>query len=259
MSRGIKVCPFCGRNIRESDKFCPFCGKKSMNRQYNPVPRQNISQEPKVIIQPTPQPVSTQEISKPKEEKIPETIFNQLELRAQIEIINSNLENIRDKIEKLALKLTSDDTEGIEEQVKKLGDRINDLKAEKRELESDLIDLPFEEIKNKKKDWEHRIAKLQNAFSLGEVSENAYNKLRDEYKQELKQLDTKSEQQKVKINIWIRNMRLERDQIVERLELMKGRHISGEFSDPEYLENKDNLKNKINKLETNIKILRNYI
>ncbi len=254
-SKKNTICPYCGRNIRKTDKFCPFCGKKVIGIEKNIKKKEQKSQEPAttVVKEPEPEKVPI------KEEEIPENVLFQLELRSKIELIDSKLTEIRNQIEQLALKLTGDDTEGIEDEVKKLGEKINKLKEEKRSLESDLVDLPFEELQKKKADIESRIAKLQNAFSLGEVSESAYKRLREEYEEKTKYLENKFAQQKVKINIWVRNMRLERDKMIENLELLKARHIAGEYSDSEYEERREKLKNNISKLETNIKILNKYV
>ncbi|MBD3228485.1 MAG: hypothetical protein GF329_09880 [Candidatus Lokiarchaeota archaeon] len=264
MARGNKKCPFCRRNIRESDKFCPFCGKKVLNVSSGSKPVQKQKRQQKPIKREKEQPKEEPEQKQPEkppevDEEIPENVLNQLELRSEIKLIETKLESIRDEVEKLALKLTSDNTEGVEQKVQVLSDKIKELKAEKKELEERMIELPFEKIKNRREDWESRLAKLQNAFSLGEVSENAYNKLRDEYNEKLKELDQETDSQKVKINVWIRKMRLERDKLVEKVDLLKGRHLAGEFSDSEYQQEKEKLKNNIKKLETNIKILNQSI
>ncbi|MHA1271585.1 MAG: zinc-ribbon domain-containing protein [Candidatus Helarchaeota archaeon] len=254
-----KVCPFCGRNIRKTDKFCPFCGKRVLDIKRKTVSKTQTVQKPPQQAPPKPTPQEKPEPKKIEDEKIPDNILAQLELRSKIELINDELHEIREKIEQLALKLTNDDTEGVENEVKELSDKINQLKAEKKDLESNLIDLPFEELKNKRSEIDARIAKLQNAFSLGEVSENAYNKLRNEYDDQIRSIENKFNEQKVKINIWIRNMRLERDKMIENLELLKARHLAGEFSDAEYNKKKDTLNYNIKKLEMNIKALNKYL
>ncbi|MHA1232252.1 MAG: zinc-ribbon domain-containing protein [Candidatus Helarchaeota archaeon] len=274
MKRGNKICPFCGRNIRETDKFCPFCGKKVLD-----VGRSVVEQQPQPPIgqtqqQPGPQPpapkqsnqiqtvsqpVGPQTTQKIEEEKIPDEILAQLEYRAKIKNIENELSDIRDKIDQLALKLTSEDPEGIEEEIKRLSNMINELKSEKKELETKLVSLPFEELKNKRKDLDSKIARLQNAFSLGEISENAYNKLREEYEQNLRELNKQAEQQKVKLSIWIRNLRLKRDELIEELDLLKARQIAGEFSEDEYIKRKKATQNKIEKLEYNIDLLNSYL
>ncbi len=267
-----KFCPFCGRYVIAGNT--PQAGYPSGAPPTHPV-HQHAPQVPPGMQQappppPTTQPSSQLNIQPPSTsqpapfrsstpqpvETLSEEIIEQIALRVELEQLDVSMAEIRSKLEELGEMISKIEvTDDIEQKIKTFKNKIKEIKAKRENLNAEKRDLPFDADLTKKKEIQERLAKLNDAYRSKKVTESAFKKLRNEYEQELQQIDAKSRSFKAKINTWIKQLKAERTKTEEELELLEGRHAAGEMGEDDFAEKKNNFENKVKRYNATLKYL----
>lgn len=283
-----KQCPFCHRAIRIRDKFCPFCGRYVLETQpqadmysrvtspsqppsqgypapsptpQSPVPPNHpshVSYTPPTDAMPPSPAGPPPEVPAPAspEETLSDDVVDQIALRVELEQLDTALADIRGKLEELGEMLSKVEvTDEIEQKIKAFKNRIKDIKAKRDNLNAEKRDLPFEADLTKKLEIQDRLKNLNEAYRSKKVTESAFKKLRDEYEQQLQDIDAKSRSFKAKINTWIKKLKIDREKTQETLEILEARFAAGEMTKDSFEETKTDYEEKINRFNNVLKFL----
>lgn len=273
-----KQCPFCKRVIRSRDKFCPFCGRyvvdstapqsvyqrvtppaRSPHMDPQPSPGVPAPTQPLQGAPPGTQPapfVSQTPQAPPEPETLSEDVITQIALRAELEQLDQAMVDIRSKLEELGDMISKIEvTHEIETKIKDFKNKIKEIKAKREKLNAEKRDLPFEADLTEKKEIQERLKKLNEAYRSKEVTESAFKRLRGEYEQKIQVIDAKSQSFKAKINTWIKNLKSEKAQALDKIELLKARFAAGEMGQEKYKLEKEDFEEKIKRYNSVLKYL----
>jgi len=192
-----KVCPNCGKTSEAGMNYCMYCGTKLEEK---PTP---LSEEKKE----TSMGESTQEIPETlvEEDKIPQDIRTQLELRAKLEEIIGETSVLKGEIDRLMEELSGEiSIEEYKNKIKVLKSKVVELKKEREDVESLLRPLPLEQVAKEKEELKERLTKLKEVYRAKEISEETFERLRKEYelKKELNRTQISLENLRIEIRQW---------------------------------------------------------
>ncbi len=244
-----KVCPNCGKTSEAGMNYCMYCGTKLEEK---PTP---LSEEKKE----TSMGESTQEIPETlvEEDKIPQDIRTQLELRAKLEEIIGETSVLKGEIDRLMEELSGEiSIEEYKNKIKVLKSKVVELKKEREDVESLLRPLPLEQVAKEKEELKERLTKLKEVYRAKEISDETFERLRKEYESEFEKAKKKHKVEKEKVKNWIAQLEKDRKKIQEELELLYARYKTGEIPEEEYQKNKDELKKELNRTQISLENLR---
>ena len=117
-------CPYCGRSVRNTDKFCIFCGSKLNIKDHKPSDSKISDQEREDADNELKESDKNQKGKKDKKsnknkqpsseeeddtiEEMPPEILEQLEAKMNLAVINAKKERLRDRLKELTKELDSE-------------------------------------------------------------------------------------------------------------------------------------------------------
>lgn len=212
-----KICPHCGRSVREGDKFCIFCGKPLLTTFAKPV--KELAEKKGTIIFPTEEsptekdkdegeeeeeitPFSSGDLSPPEEKpKKKESIpFDEEEEEEIIETLEME-DEMREQFEmKMELAIIIGKKEKLKEKLEKL---LQDAKSERYELDIDFakdVNMRLDAVKEVQRDLQSQIDEVQER--LGSFKLDDFLITIEEKNAQLVELKRKFKLGKIKQNIF---------------------------------------------------------
>ena len=136
-----RTCPFCNRDVKETDKWCPWCGKKLSDASADmQAPVDVDTYEPMAYTPPSAPPTTMTELPMPEEQAIEQYL-----IRAKIEKMNEKLHEAKEKINDYLGKIESQGGDLSDEDIGDLKNLVAKIKSKRDELIVQKIDLPLHE------------------------------------------------------------------------------------------------------------------
>ncbi len=280
-----KFCPYCGNPVKETDKFCIICGKpmlidipKSKGKpeiKDTKKKKENETLEKKSEeMEPEEEPIDieTREEAKIKTKKskekrevkpLPEDVKEQMVYYIEYNDIQLNKKILGEKLTEIS-KSTKDARYDYDLDFKKevnikleaLKTLISELK-EKENVVKQNLEEPFivQRINN---DIETKVFQLENLareHKLHKVDRESFEKLRDKYKQEKKDLEQERDDLLAGMKLWIQDLKLEKAEMSGERKLTKGRFHSKELTEEEFNKADKEFDLRLKKINTKIKTL----
>jgi chromosome segregation ATPase len=244
-----KACPRCGKPSKVGMKYCMYCGasleKKDAWFAEEKVEISDFEPAKETIEEPL------------GVEEIPEDIKAQLELRTKLEEIIGETSTLTGEIDKLMEGLSGEiSVEEYKSEIKTLKNRVMELRREREEVEKLIKPLPLEQLSREKEGLRERLEKLKSVYKSKEISSETFEKLRKEYESEFDEIRKKHRREKDRVENWIGTLEKERKKIQEEIELLYARYKTGELTDKEYQETKEELKKQFNKTQKSLENFR---
>ncbi len=208
---------------------------------------------------------------KEKKEKIevkplPEDVKQQIEFFLELTDVRLKKKSLADKLTDFQKLINNEkyDTdfefsEKINIQLKAVKTLIEEVKKKENEIKQKM-DSPFiverlnrgiatkrSQLKNLTR--EHRLKKVKD--------KDIFNKLKERYKKELKDLETEREELVAGMKLWIEEMKMEELEVSTEQKLNKGQFSAKEISEKEFKEKDDVFERRLNKISSMLKTLEN--
>ncbi|MHA2009370.1 MAG: zinc ribbon domain-containing protein [Promethearchaeota archaeon] len=283
-----KFCPYCGSQVKTTDKFCIICGKPLLTdipKGDRKIKSQPIKEEEEIQpieaaaeeqegmeIKEEPFESKTKEIlskkSKKQKEKLgitplPEDVKEQMVYYIEYNDIQLNKKVLIEKLKGIS-KSTKDPRYGYDSEFKKevnikveaIKTLISEMKEKEAEIKQNLEE-PFI-VQKIKKDIDTKVFQLENLsreHKLKKVDKETFEKLRTKYKEEKFELETERKELLTGMKLWIQELKLEKVEISGERKLNKGQFHSKEITEEEYTNNDRDFDLRLKKIETKIKTL----
>ena len=290
----MSTCPYCGKNVRDSDRFCLYCGE--------PLLKKEEPEETEVV--------EVKEDKKKKGKKKPEfegsstmpaeldAIEDELmgedddeipflpegataELDPEIKnMIQAHIDmyHLAKKIKKVQTRIASS-LEMMEDPDFKKKYDLDDEFRKKNSIRFEALKQLGKELKEKKDKLEKvtgkdnklkmdnlrirqlkkQIVELNNSFKMRKIDRKAYDTLHSEYKINLKNLLKQREITNIQLSAWISTVKSEQDDLRIKISVAKGRKQAKEINKKEFKEEKEELERDIKKLNEDIKVIESFI
>ncbi len=280
-----KYCVYCGTALKESDRYCIACGKPVLT---------NIPKTPKSAaseIKSKPEEVPEKETETEQEgletendkaskkgkveennklkEKVAEAKAIDPETKEQIGVyidlndIKAKKRTLDDKLKDL-LKQAKDPkyqtdfehAESVNVQLEAVKTVLNELKEKEKQLKEKLKDqYNLEKINQEIEAKKEQLTNLVRDYKLMKIKDkDVVNSLKERYKQELKEFETRKAEILFGMRAWIVELRKERDENIKEQKFNKARLSSKEITEDIFKEKDEALSKKIKELSFKIEL-----
>jgi hypothetical protein len=284
-----KFCPYCGNPVKQTDKFCIICGKpmltdipKTEKRLDEKEDREKKEIKIKEPVEETTEKVveereeiSDLEITKkekkksktPKEKRevkpLPEEVKEQMVYYIEYNDIQLNKKVLVDRLNEISSSTKDARYEydiPFKKEVNIKLEAIKTLISELKQKESIIkqnLEEPFivQRITN---DIDTKIFQLENLtreHKLHKVDRESFEKLRDKYKQEKKDLEDERDDLIAGMKLWIQDLKLEKAELSGERKLNKGRFHAKEISEEDFKEKDKDFDLRLKKIHIRIETL----
>ncbi|MHA1775766.1 MAG: zinc-ribbon domain-containing protein [Promethearchaeota archaeon] len=285
-------CPFCGRMVRDSDKFCIFCGSKlqkteskytaeernEINKELSVTTAKSTSEElPEFQIKPD---KDSKNIEKQTEKKgknkaifqaqveLPKNIVEQLEAKMDLAVIEKKKKKLMSKLDKLKDEVDSDRFEHDIEYANKISAKLEAFKSVKEELMAKEEEIRrklgpkgqfrMDELEDLMEIQREQLIELKRQYKRRKVKKEIYEQLKLEYSSEYRKYEDELQQLRDNVIIWISKEKAESKRLKNKLGMIQARFKAREIDESEYNEQKAGIEKDLEKKEERIKILQNY-
>nr|MDO8100368.1 zinc ribbon domain-containing protein [Candidatus Njordarchaeota archaeon] len=237
---GRLSCPYCGTPIKATENFCRYCGR---------LVRGKISATSEAG-----------EVSSLKLE-VPPDILEQIDIRAQLGLIENKLKSFRDEVNEMDTLLNNVDIPLTEykDRIAKLREETRIAKESKARLEETKKSFSFEVHKLQLDELKEKISRLEKLRSARQVTDEAYRSLSREYQMKKRELENMIISDTANIKNWINLLNIEKNSAEKQLSILSARQAVGDLPDKEYAEEKKKLQSKLALAGLGIEILKKYI
>ncbi len=281
--RKLKYCPYCGNQVKESDKFCIICGKplvtqvekskkaKSKSKEEIEIPIEEVPEEetevPEDLTQDKDEEKEEEEKKAKKEKEIaeplPEDVKQQIELHLELNELQINKKILSDKLSDILKKTKDPDFEyDLELQDKMnlkltaLKKLIDETKKKEEEIKSQITGAFIVQKLNKEIDTKvFQLKNLTREHKLAKIDKKTFNSLKEKYKQEKSALEAERISLKGGIRLWVEELKLEKAEMEGDRKLNKGRYSAKEITKEEFQKKDDDFELKLKKYDGKIKTL----
>jgi len=231
-------CPVCGKPVLPNFKFCKSCGAR--------IPKDMFDK--KVKVQSEIHSTSTYGGSETFEDdssstQIDRDVIHSFAIKGRLIIIDQEMEEILEEIENLEerVKVGLIPKEDAKERVNELNKRFVEIKLEKKKHKKKGAKIPIFELMEQKDIAKERLSKLKNLKSEGSITAKTYEKMEREYRSSIADADKKITQELISMQRWKGQLKKELAQKREKLETLFVRKSTGELSEAEYDEQREEL------------------
>ncbi len=267
-----KYCVYCGVAIKDTDRFCIGCGKPVLT---------NIPKAPKSAVSETkskPEEVQENEIDQEEaatenktstkdankgKEKIKEIKALDPEAKEQIGIyidlndVKAKKKTLDDKLKDL-LKQAKDPkyqtdfehAESVNVQLEAVKTVLSELKEKEKQLKEKMKDqYNLEKITQEIEAKKEQLTNLVRDYKLMKIKDkDVVNSLKEQYKQELKDYETRKAEIMFGMRAWIVELRKDRDESIKEQKFNRARLSSKEISEDIFKNKDEALAKKIKEL-----------
>ena len=275
-----KFCPYCGNPVKETDKFCIICGKpmlsdipkaeKKIERKEPIKKEEEIRVEEKV--EEKEEILEMEEKSKKKSKKakekgevkpLPEDVKEQMvyyieynDIQLNKKVLVERLNEISKSTKDARYEYDFDFKKDVNIKLEAIKTLITELKQKESVIKQNLEE-PFI-VQKIQEDIDTKIFQLENLsreHKLHKVDKETFEKLREKYKQEKKDLENEREDLVAGMKLWIQDLKLEKAELSGERKLNKGRFHAKEITEEEYKEKEKDFDLKLKKTNTKISTL----
>lgn len=203
------------------------------------------------------------EKEKKKIKPLPEEVKEQIVFYIEYNDIQLNKKVLTEKLDEI-LKSTKDSRYDWDNKFKReVTIKLEAVKALIEELKQNekVVKQKMEEpfiVQKLNSDIEAKIFQLENLtreHKLHKIDRETFEILREKYKQEKADLESKKEDLVTGMKLWIQELKLEKAELASERKLNKGRFSAKEISEEEYEENDKNYDLKLNKITAKLNTL----
>ncbi|MCG3253399.1 MAG: hypothetical protein KAX09_06085 [Candidatus Heimdallarchaeota archaeon] len=234
-------CPICGKPALPNFKFCKSCGArlpKDMFKKKRETSRDIHSSAIKDDFSSS----ASQET-----EALDSDIVQALAVKGRMIIIGKEMDEILEEIENLEerVKVGLVPKEDAIGRVDELNKRFVEIKIEKKKLSKRGAPIPIFVLMEKKDLSKERMSKLEGLKKEKSISQKTYEKMEREYKSSIADCERQITHELVKMENWKDQLKKELATKRETLEMLFVRKSTGELSDKEYNQQRDDLSEEI--------------
>ena len=277
-----KYCVYCGNPLKETDKYCIICGKPVLTN-VSKTPKKPVDQPKKILIEPDLEEDEIDEeeaaivdsdtkskrdkITKDVEKPLPFEVKEQMMLYIEYNDIQLNKKILVEKLSEIQNSLNDprydvdmDYKNSINVKLEAIKKLIEELKQKESVLEQKM-EKPFI-VQRIHDDIEKKLFQLKNLtkeYKIKKVDKDSFETLKEKYKQERDQLETEREDLIEGMKLWIKELKLEKAELLADRNLNKGRFSAKEISKEDYTQKDKDFDLKLNKNEIKIKTLEDLI
>ena len=277
-----KYCVYCGNPLKETDKYCIICGKPVLTN-VSKTPKKPVDQPKKILIEPDLEEDEIDEeeaaivdsdtkskrdkITKDVEKPLPFEVKEQMMLYIEYNDIQLNKKILVEKLSEIQNSLNDprydvdmDYKNSINVKLEAIKKLIEELKQKESVLEQKM-EKPFI-VQRIHDDIEKKLFQLKNLtkeYKIKKVDKDSFETLKEKYKQERDQLETEREDLIEGMKLWIKELKLEKAELLADRNLNKGRFSSKEISKEDFTQKDKDFDLKLNKNEIKIKTLEDLI
>lgn len=288
-------CAYCGRAVRESDKFCLYCGEPLLHGSDGGTGKASAGAggatgtgSGRALFPQTASP--PEDLDEPLDDGSdggagPEPAMEDatparpldIALKASIEA-RMELAQLAKKIDKVKARI-ADSLKMMEdpdfkrkydldddfrkansirfEALKQVGE---ELKAQKAALEAKIAPDFAPELNNQRiRRLKVQIEELNNSFKLRKIDRKAYDALHAEYKIQLTSLLKDREILNIQLNAWIGELKLQQGDLKHQYDVLRGRKAAKEISKDELRESRESIDKRIKRIGEDIKVIHAFI
>ncbi|MCF2138940.1 MAG: hypothetical protein K9W44_02645 [Candidatus Lokiarchaeota archaeon] len=288
-------CPFCGRMVRNTDKFCIFCGSKLQKSEpkikYSAEERDELDKElgssNSNVIKGSSSSSNLSEFqvkdiskigekdqNKAKTESfqtkidLPQNIVEQLEAKMELAVIESKKKKLKTKLQDLKEELDSFRFENDIDYAKKMNAKFQAFKSIKDELLSKEEEIRqklgpkgqfrMDELEDQMEIQREQLIELKRQYKRRKVKKEIYEQLKLEYSSEYRKCEEELQELRDNVIIWISKEKAEKKRLRNKLQMIQARFKAREIDENEYNEQKKKIEKDIENKEDRLKILNNY-
>lgn len=282
-------CPFCGRMVRNTDKFCIFCGsklaKKEETAKYTQEEREEIDKE--LTINNTEQK-SDSKLSKSKKKDegtepkksdkkgdasssandLPESIVEQLEAKMDLAIVEKKKSRLKEKLQTLKEDLDTNRYENDIDYSNKITAKFEAFKTVKQELldkEEEIRNVlgpkgqfRMDELEDNMEVQREQLIELKRQYKRRKIKKEIYDQLKLEYSTEFRKFEEELQELRNSVIIWLSKETSEKKRLENRIKMTHARYKSREIDEEEYTQQKSKLEKEIDAITERVNILDNY-
>lgn len=280
-----KYCVYCGNPLKETDKFCIICGKPVLTN-VSKTPKKPVVRPKEIMIEPD---IEDDEIEEEeaviddidtkskkatktkgldyKEKPLPFEVKEQMMLYIEYNDIQLNKKILVEKLSEIQTSLNDprydvdmDYKNSINVKLEAIKKLIEELKQKESGLEQKM-EKPFI-VQRIHDDIEKKLFQLKNLtkeYKIKKVDKDSFETLKEKYKQERDQLETERKDLIEGMKLWIKELKLEKAELLADRNLNKGRFSAKEISKEDYTQKDKDYDLKLNKNEIKIKTLEDLI
>lgn len=250
-------CPTCGKPVLPNFRFCKSCGARLPKDLFRKKEKQN--NRPSSMHSSTMH--SDEKSSSQEIEPIDPAIVHALAVKGRLKIIDQEMEEILEEIENLEerVKVELVPKEDAKERVNELNKRFVELKISKKKISKGGASIPIFELIDRKETAKERLSKLEDLRKEKSISQKTYEKMNREYKESIADAEEKITHEIVKMEYWKDQLVKELQEKRDTLETLFVRKSTGELTEEEYNEEKEDLTEKIKNWEAAIEELKKLL
>ncbi len=234
-------CPICGKPVLQNFKFCKSCGAR--------LPKSMFKKKDKSSSDIYSSSFGTEVVESKSHEVEPmdPNVVHSLAIKGRLIIIDKEMEEILEEIENLEerVKVGLIPKEDAKDRVNELNKRFVSIKIEKKKLAKGGAPIPIFDLIEKKEISKERLTKLEGLKRDGTISSKTYDKMKREYKSTIADAERQIKQEYIKMENWKNQLKKELAQKRELLETLFVRKSTGELSENEYNEQREELSEEI--------------
>ena len=274
-------CPFCGRIVRNTDKFCIFCGSKLQKSAQTPSKPSITSQERDEIDMElgTSETADSKKQRKNKSSKgksaereaipeLPEEIKAQLEAKMELAVLNTKKERLRDKLRELTDELDSHRYQYDIDYAKKVNLKLDAIKEIKNELFAEEEKLRnvlgpsgqfrMDELDTIMEIQREQLIELKRSYKRHKIKKNVYEQLKEEYADKFRSAESELQDLRGNIIRMLAEEKSKKTTFQNRISMLQARLKSGEIDEPTFNDQRNHLEKDIEQVAQKIKILEIY-
>ncbi|MHA1786477.1 MAG: zinc ribbon domain-containing protein [Candidatus Helarchaeota archaeon] len=287
-----RLCPHCGSSASEDAIFCRVCGKKidaSVNsnkttlkdnedmknlekeiddlladttpnkgEETNNLKANGSASKPPIMVS-SPQSIVEKEIKmEPIYGDYPlEVAIEQYLIRNKLIKVENKLQEAKKRIDEFLKRIDEEGEILTEDEVKDLKEIVLKIKNKRRELLEKKKPLPYnEELAREQEEIKEKIKKLKNKLHTKKVTKLAYEKLKNEYDEKIKELDSQVSIKEQFEKDLRKNLLQKKKELSNDIEVSKAKLEIGEISEEEFKKINDSITEKLNQIDNVINILK---
>ena len=240
-------CPVCGKPVLPNFKFCKSCGARLSKNVF----QERKSSRPQKEIHSSSMSYGSENDESSEEIVIDQEIVHALSIKGRLVTIDKEMEEILEEIENLEerVKVGLIPKEDAKERVTELNKRFVEIRLDKKKIAKGSAQIPIFELMKKKDDSEKHLSKLEGLKKEKSISQKTYEKMKREYKDTISDSDKQITTEIIKMERWKDQLKKELAEKRELLETLFVRKSTGELSEEEYNDDKEELSEGIKNWE----------
>lgn len=264
-----KYCPYCGAQIKESDRFCIVCGKPMLSnikgsKDSKEEEPEDKEEEPDLEEEKDDKKKSTKEDKKKGKEEpekkvvhLPPDAKEFYDIKTKKRVLSKKLDDYLKQMKDDRYETDYDFKEKINVQIKAAQTLVADIKQKEAELLAGLDNkYILKKLKVQVSEKRDQLKNLTQQYKLRKLKKDVFNNLKETYKAELKVMEADRDDLILGINTWLTELGTEKVKLSNEQNILEGRFKAKEITDKnEYQEKYDEYTNKINNLEIKIETL----